>query len=299
VQDNFLTPTARFADLVLPACTQFETWGLADGWKYGQEVILMPQVVPPLGESKSDYRICADLAERLGIAEAYTEGRDERAWTSWIVDRYRERWFPDIPSLDEMIEQNLGAYTEPVTEPVIALADFRRDPEAHPLATPSGKIELFSLAMHRFGRPDVVPAVPKYIQEWESPFGDEARLYPLQCIANHTLARVHSTHENNDWLREAHPHRLWLHPVDAEARGLADGDTVRVFNDRGETRVPCAVTRRILPGVVNLPQGTWWTPDEDGVDQRGSINVLTSERWTPFAFGAALQTVMVQVEGMS
>jgi anaerobic dimethyl sulfoxide reductase subunit A len=295
VQDNFLTPTARFADLVLPACTQFETWGLADGWKYGQEVILLPKLVEPLAGSRSDYRICADIAQRLGIAEVYTEGRDERAWTSWIVDRYRESWLPDIPSLDEMLQQDIGAYTQPVIDPVIGLADFRRDPEAHPLDTPSGKIELFSTIMYRFGHPEEVPAVPRYIQEWESPFGPEAARDPLQCIANHTLARVHSTHENNDWLRQAHPHRLWIHPLDAEQRGLADGERVRVFNDRGATVVPCAITRRILPGVVNLPQGTWWTPDEHGVDQRGSVNVLTSERWTPFAFGAAVQTVMVEV----
>jgi len=295
VQDNFLTPSARFADLVLPACTQFETWGLADGWKYGQEAILLPQLVEPLGESRSDYRIASDLAQRLGLAERYTEGRDERAWVSWIVDRYRERWFPEMPGLDEMLEQNMGAYTQPVGEPVVGLADFRADPEQHPLNTESGKLELFSLAMHRFGKPDEVPAVPKYIQEWESPFGPEAQRYPLQCIASHTLARVHSTHENNDWLREAHPHRLAIHPLDAEARGLADGDRVRVFNERGATVVPCAVTRRILPGVVNLPQGTWWTPDADGIDRRGAVNVLTSERWTPFAFGAAVQTVMVQV----
>ncbi|NJD59879.1 MAG: dimethyl sulfoxide reductase subunit A, partial [Anaerolineae bacterium] len=72
VQDNFLTPTAKFADLVLPACTQFETWGLEDGWKYGDEVILQPKLVEPLGECKSDYRICADLAERLGFGDAYT-----------------------------------------------------------------------------------------------------------------------------------------------------------------------------------------------------------------------------------
>lgn len=298
VQDNFLTPTARFADLVLPACTQFETWGLADGWKYGQEVILLPQLVEPLGESKSDYRICADLAAKLDCAEAYTEGRDERGWTEWILDTYRADWFPDLPTLDEMVEQNLGAYTAPVTEPVIGLADFRRDPEAHPLGTPSGRIELFSLEMHRFGQPGRVPAVPKYIQEWESPFGPEAERYPLQCIANHTLARVHSTHANNDWLQEAHPHRLQIHPQDAEARGLSEGDEVRVFNERGATVVPCTITRRILPGVVNLPQGTWWTPDEDGVDRAGSINVLTSLRWTPYAFGAALQTVMVQVAAL-
>ena len=70
VQDNFLTPTGRFADILLPACTQFETWGVEDGWKYGNEVTLMPQLVEPLAESKSDYRICAELAERLGIGEA-------------------------------------------------------------------------------------------------------------------------------------------------------------------------------------------------------------------------------------
>jgi anaerobic dimethyl sulfoxide reductase subunit A len=98
VQDNFLTPTGRFADIVLPACTQFETWGLEDGWKYGDEVLLCPRLVEPLGESRSDYRICADLAARLGIGEAYTEGRDERAWVEWALDRYRETRFPDLPS---------------------------------------------------------------------------------------------------------------------------------------------------------------------------------------------------------
>ena len=109
------------------------------------------------------------------------------------------------------------------------------------------------------------------------------------------MARVHSTHENVDWLREAFPHRLFINPLDAEERGVADGETVRVFNDRGELLVPCRVTPRIMPGVVNLPQGAWWTPDDSGTCQRGSINVLTSEQWTPFTFGAALQTVMVQV----
>ncbi len=103
VQDNFLTPSGRFADLVLPACTQFETWGLADGWKYGQEVLLMPQIVEPLPDTRSDYRICADLAARLdrieprGLHEAYTEGRDERGWVAWLLEHLRERWFPACP----------------------------------------------------------------------------------------------------------------------------------------------------------------------------------------------------------
>ena len=97
VQDNFLTPTGRFADLVLPACTQFETWGVEDGWKYGDEVILQPKLVEPPGECKSDYRICAELAERLGFGEAYTEGRDEKDWVEWCLDRFRETRFPELP----------------------------------------------------------------------------------------------------------------------------------------------------------------------------------------------------------
>lgn len=296
VQDNFLTPTARFADLVLPACTQFETWGIEDGWKYGDEAILMPKLVEPLGESKSDYRICAELAERLGFGAAYTEGRDERAWVAWVIERYRETRFPDIPDLDEFEASNCGVYAHPVTEPAVAFADFRRDPLRYPLNTPSGKIEIFSRALFDLGQPETIPAVPKYIQEWESPFGPEAQRYPLQAIGHHTLQRVHSTHANNDWLVEAFPQRVFINPLDARARGIRDGDQVRVFNERGKIELLCRVTPKILPGVVDIPQGAWWSPAKDGSDPGGCVNLLTSERWTPLAFGTAQHTAMVQIE---
>jgi len=295
VQDNFLTPTARYADLVLPACTQFETWGVEDGWKYGDEVLLMPPLVEPLGESRSDYRICADVAERLGISEAYTEGRDERGWVEWSLDCYRRTRFPDLPSLDELETANTGVWSRAVTEPAVAFANFRRDPIAHPLHTPSGKIEIFSQQLHELRRPDEIPALPKYIPEGEGPFGPEAGQYPLQVIGHHCLARVHSTHANNDWLAEAFPQRVFINELDAEARGIADGDVVRIWNERGATILPCRVTPRIMPGVIDIPQGAWWQPDEQGVDRGGSINVLTSERWTPLAFGTAQQTAMAQV----
>jgi anaerobic dimethyl sulfoxide reductase subunit A len=296
VQDNFLTPTGRFADILLPACTQFETWGIEDGWKYGDEVLLMPKVVEPPFETKSDYAICAEVAEKLGVRDAYTEGLDERGWVGRALDRYRETRFPGLPSLDEFEASNAGVYSVPVTKPAVAFEDFRRDPEGHPLPTPSGKIEIFSKTLADLGRPDVIPGVPKYIREWESPFGPEAEAYPLQAIGHHSMSRVHSTHDNVDWLNEAFPQRVFINPVDAAARGLRDGDPVRVFNDRGTTVLPCRVTNRIMPGVVDIPQGAWWTPDGDGVDRRGSINLLTSERWTPFAFGNAQHTIMVQAE---
>ena len=296
VQDQFLTSTARYADVVLPACTQFETWGVEDGWKYGEEVLLMPKVVEPPGEARSDYRIAAGIAERLGVGEAFTEGRDERAWVDWCLGEYRRTRFPDLPSLDAFVASNAGIHAKPVTRPAVAFAEFRRDPEGHPLATPSGKIEIFSKALRDLGRPGEIPAVPKYIQEWESPFGPEAERFPLQAIGHHTLHRVHSTHDNNDWLAEAFPQRAFLNPLDASARGIADGDAVKVWNDRGATLLPCRLTQRVMPGVVDIPEGAWWAPDAGGVDRGGNINVLTSERWTPLAFGTAQHTAMVQVE---
>jgi anaerobic dimethyl sulfoxide reductase subunit A len=292
VQDNFLTSSARFADIVLPACTQFETWGVEDGWKYGDEVILQPKLVEPPGKCLSDYRICAELAQRLGIGDAFTEGRDEQVWVKYCLDEFRRIRFPELPTLEEFIEQNLGAWTRPTSRPAVAFADFRRDPKKYPLNTPSGKIEIFSKQLYDLNNPNEIPAIPKYIQEWERP--DDK--FPLHAIGHHTLQRVHSTHDNNDWLEEAFPQRVFINPLDASVRNLRDGSEVKVYNDRGALVLPCRITPRIMPGVVDIPQGAWFAPDQEGVDHGGNINVLTSNRWTPFAFGSAQHTIMVEVE---
>lgn len=296
VQDQFLTPSAKFADLVLPVCTQFETWGLEDGWKYGDEVILMPKIVEPPFETKSDYRICSELAEKLGLYEEYTLNRSERDWIEWAVERYRQTRFPDIPSLDELENSNAGVYSLPVTEPKIAFRDFRKDPEKFPLNTPSGKIEIFSKRLYDMNQPEVIPAVPKYIREWESPFGEESKRFPLQAIGHHYMPRVHSTHDGIDWLEEAFPQRVFINPLDAGSRGIKNGDKVRISNDRGAMEIPCRLTPKIMPGVVNIPQGGWFTPDKNGVDTRGNINVLTSHKWSPLAFGNTQHTMMVEIE---
>jgi len=294
VQDNFLTPTARYADLLLPACTQFETWGIQDGWKYGEEVILAPKIVDPPGEAMSDYAICAGIAAKLGGAEAYTEGRDEHGWVEWAVDHYRKMRFPQMPGLAALESANAGLYARPVETPAVAFADFRRDPAAHPLPTPSGKIEIFSKKLFDLKRPDEIPAVPKYIREWESPFGPEAADFPLQVVGHHALSRVHSTHGNVPELTEAFPQRVFINPLDAERRGLRDGDAVKVWNGRGALVLPCRITGRVMPGVLAIPQGAWWAPDAEGLDRGGNVNVLSSERWTPYAFGNAQHTIMAQ-----
>ena len=294
VQDNFLPPTARYAALLLPACTQFETWGIQDGWKYGEEVILAPKIVDPPGEAMSDYAICAGIAAKLGGAEAYTEGRDEHGWVEWAVDHYRKMRFPQMPGLAALESANAGLYARPVETPAVAFADFRRDPAAHPLPTPSGKIEIFSKKLFDLKRPDEIPAVPKYIREWESPFGPEAADFPLQVVGHHALSRVHSTHGNVPELTEAFPQRVFINPLDAERRGLRDGDAVKVWNGRGALVLPCRITGRVMPGVLAIPQGAWWAPDAEGLDRGGNVNVLSSERWTPYAFGNAQHTIMAQ-----
>jgi anaerobic dimethyl sulfoxide reductase subunit A len=296
VQDNFLTPTAMFADLLLPVCTQFETWGVEDGWKYGEEVILQPKIAEPPWETRSDYQICADIAKKLGVGEAYTEGKTERDWIAQFIETFREKRFPHIPDLDEFEKSNQGVYSVPVTKPEIAFEEFRKNPANHPLPTPSGKIEIFSKRLFDMNNPEEIPAVPKYITEWESPFGKEAQKYPLQVIGPHYMPRVHSTFDNVDWLSEAFPQRLFINPVDAKERGIKNGQKTKIYNERGTVILPCRITPRILPGVVAIPQGAWWKPDKKGYDEGGSVNTLTSERWTPLAFGNAQHTIMAEVE---
>jgi anaerobic dimethyl sulfoxide reductase subunit A len=180
----------------------------------------------------------------------------------------------------------------------VAFKKFREDPVANPLPTASGKIEIFCAEMFSRNLPVEVPPIPKYIQEWESPFGEESRKYPLQVIGTHFMPRMHSTLANVDWNNEAFPQRVFINPLDAEKRGLKNGQKVKIYNERGTVILPCRITRRILPGVVNIPEGAWWKPDKDGNDIGGSVNTLTSERWTPFAFGNAQHTIMAEIEAL-
>lgn len=296
VHEQFMTPTSKFADVVLPVCTQFEMWGLEDGWKYGEEVILMPKILDPPFDTKSDYQICSEIAERFGIEKEFTEGRNEKEWIEWSIEHYRKTWFPEIPKLDKFEKSNKGVYSVPVTEPKIAFKDFIDDPVKNKLNTPSGKIELFSKQLLDMSNPDYIPPIPKYIEEWESPFNSIGQKYPISVVGHHYMPRVHSTHDNNDWAMEAFPQRVFINEIDAEKRGINPGDYVKIYNDRGSIIMKCRVTTKILPGVIDIPQGAWWKPDEEGIDRGGNVNVLTSAKWTPLAFGNAQHTIMAEVE---
>ena len=207
--EHFMTPSARYSDLVLPVVTWFETWGHCSKWGYSPSRILMPKVIEPLNDLPSDYEVAAMIAERLGIYDEYTDGGKtaEDMYNGFVDTMVTE--YGDIYGNRESFEAR-GNMTKPYTPEevaVIPFADYIADPEANPLNTPTGKIEIFSVKMAEFNADigDAVesPPIPKYVQEWFSPFGPEAEEYPLQAMGHHYARRSHSTHDNIDWLEEA------------------------------------------------------------------------------------------------
>lgn len=276
VHDPFLTPTARYADLVLPVCVEMERPDLVGSWGHDSHLFYSQEVVDPAGEAHTDYWIFARLAERLGFGPAYTDGKDERAWIETFLA---------APHLDRLSLQEEGAMRMD-GEPRVALADFRVDPLAHPLRTPSGKIEITNDHAEAYG----LPSIPIYIDDARAPAH-----YPLQLITPHSKLRSNSCLHANPWLQRLEPHVAWVHPSDAAVRGIAGGDMVQVFNERGMIQLPAKVTERIMPGVACVYQGTWYRPGPEGIDEGGCANVLTSHSTSPTG-GPATHSAWVEVQ---
>ncbi len=141
----------------------------------------------------------------------------------------------------------------------------------------------------------MLPPIPKYIQTWESRNDPLAKTYPLQLITTHARRRAHSQFDNIPWLRELYPQAVTINTTDAQTRGIKDGNIVKVFNNRGNMIIPANVTERIMPGVVDIQQGAWYHPDEDGVDRGGCANVLTRDGLASPAAAFPSNTALVQV----
>jgi len=140
-----------------------------------------------------------------------------------------------------------------------------------------------------------IPPIPKYIEPWEGRNDPLSTKYPLQLITTHFKRRAHTQFDRVPWLRELLPQAISINPIDAKARDIRGGDKVRVFNDRGEVIIPAIITERIMPGVVDLPQGAWFSPDKKGVDRGGCANVLTNDAGSPGG-AACYNTCLVQVQ---
>lgn len=291
--DLFLTSSALYADILLPGVSLFESENITVPWKYGIFLGYNNRLIEPLYEGRFEYDWLCEAAEKLGLGEAFSEGRTAAGWLEKIYNDLRIKE-PELPDFAEFKEAGIYRYQSNPT--VIGFAAQRYDPEANPFPTPSGKVEIFSETVFRTEFPEFFPAIPRYMQPPEGADDPLAETYPLQLIGWHTKRRCHSIHDNNEALRRIDPQQLWIHPRDAAARDIQNGDTVLVYNDRGRLRIPAKVTEDLMPGVVALSEGAWYRPDENGIDQNGSINVLTSLRPTPYARGNAQHTNLVEVQ---
>jgi anaerobic dimethyl sulfoxide reductase subunit A len=290
VSDHFMTPSAKYADLVLPSDHSFERSDFGEPWLGDRYILLGRKAVEPPGECRHAYAWMSQVAEKLGVGNAFTQGRGVEGWLGAILAAAREA-DPTIPDWATLLEQ--GAHKMPANS-YVAFAREIQDPARHPFATPSGKIEIFCQALYDRKHPEI-PGVPKYLPAQEGPEDPLRSKYPLQCLGSHTKRRVHSTYDETEWMEEAEPHVLWMCPSDAGTRGISEDTPVKVYNERGALMIHAHLSHRIRPGVVVIPQGAWYTPDRDGVCQRGCVNILTHQRPTPIAHGNAQHTLLVEV----
>ncbi len=293
--DVVMTATALWSDIVLPAANCFERWNIGDTWNNGDYFIVSQKIVEPAGEARSEYDWLAECAEKMGVGELFTAGKTEEEWVRHIVSVNQELYPEDqIPDFEECCEQGFVPLSyDP--EARVAFRDQIEDPQNNPFPTASGKIELFCQAAYDLADPRI-PATPHYVPVAEGPGSELSKAYPLQLIAWKSKARNNSGYATQPWLVQTQAQELWINPIDADARGIADGDVLKVFNDRGACKVAAKVTQRIVPGCVALPNGAWYNPDEDGVCQNGCINVLTSSATTPWSFGNTQHTNLVEVQ---
>jgi len=281
-QDHFLTPTARHADIVLPATTFWERNDVHTPWAgAGHYAIFMKQAIAPMYECRNDMDIFADLAARVGIADY-----SDKSEMDWL----RELTKDAVDDFQQFADKGVARFAPP--EDAVAFARQIRDPETHRFNTPSGKIELYSTtlaAKPNFYGLGVIPPIPTWIE----PVTADPR-HPLMLCSPKSRARTHSIHGNQEQLARIDPDDVWIHEDDAKARGIANGQLVRIHNDRGATLLPAKVTRRIARGVVSIKEGAWFTPNGNGVDTKGCANALTEDRPAPSG-ATTYNTTLVEV----
>lgn len=310
ISECFWTAAAKHADIVLPATTSFERNDMTMTGDYSnQHLVPMKRVVPPRDEARDDFEVFADLSElwEPGGRERFTEGKSDLAWLETFYDIARQRGASQqvtLPPFAEFWEAN-ALIEMPESEEnarFVRFADFRRDPQAHPLKTDSGKIEIYSARIAGFGYADCPPH-PMWLEpdEWHG----NARPEQLQLLSAHPAHRLHSQ-LNYSSLREQYAvagrEPVTLHPRDAKARGIADGDLVRVWNQRGQVLAGAVVSEGIKPGVICIHQGAW--PDlertEGGICKNGAVNVLTKDLpSSKLGNGCAGNTALVWMEKYS
>ena len=286
----WLTPTARYADIILPVTSAAERNDLTRPWPSGPYFTSMRKAIEPIGECKSDLRIAEELADKLGI-EDFQKYPDEMKALKFLI-KLREDTRKNIRNIDEFREK--GIYRLKIEEPYVAFKEQIEDVENKPFQTPSGKIEIFSQRIADLNDPDN-PPIPKYLERWEGRYDPLSEKYPLQLLSPHPKNRVHSELFLVEWLMEVDPHVAWINPIDAEPRNIKNGDEILVFNDRGKLTIKTWLTERIIPGAISIFEGAWYNPDENRIDRGGCVNTLTKDAYSPGG-ASALNSCLVEIK---
>jgi anaerobic dimethyl sulfoxide reductase subunit A len=311
-QNLFFNPSAQYSDVVLPVTSYWERYGYVR-MGYREQLLWTSQIMEPYFESKDDSWISVELGKRLGLNLAeiepcsYKQNVFDHVMSARVIKEDASGFEP-LVTVTEADMKEFGFEGEP-QQGRIALKEFkekgiyhverkpgdnyshipykafRDDPENNPRDTPSGKLEIHCQSYADYvkacGWSEISPiAVYKPpLEGYEATFSDWDKKvkgeYPLQQFDLHVLRRVHSTLDNTPWLQEAFHQTSWMNPIDAEARGIKDGDTVVISSRHGKIMRNITVTNRIIPGAVAVGQGSWLNLDDElGIDKGGCVNVL-------------------------
>lgn len=300
VHESAWTATARHADIVLPATMTLEREDIGTT-PTDPLVVAMHRIAPPIGDARDDYDIFCDLARRLGKLDAFSEGRSTRQWLQHLYDRMRDSLAATgfaAPAFEEFWQRGELLIPQAADDGGMLRA-FREDPQAKPLPTPSGKLQVSSPTVASFGYANC-PGHPAWLPPTEPPTAQ----YPLWLISNQPHTKLHSQLDfgaHSQASKRQGREVCTLHPQAAAARGIREGDIVRLFNDRGACLASVTLSEDMRADVVQLPTGAWYDPVE-GPDGRlmcghGNPNMLTRDIGTSsLAQGCSGQLTLAEVE---
>ena len=305
VNEPFWTATAHHADIVFPATTALERSDIGGASGEG-DISPMRPVAPPFGDSRSDHEILKGLAQRLDLEPAFSEGRSEMEWIKQIyattLSRAADKGIT-LPPFDEFWRGQQIDFSSQLPETDFVLERFRRDPDANPLPTPSGRIEIFSDVIAAFNQADC-PGHPVWLDKTEWLGSATAAKFPLHLISNQPRKKLHSQLDHgpaSQATKIAGREVVRMNSQDAAARGIRDKDVVRIFNDRGACLAAAVLSDNVRENVIELPTGAWYwaarTGDDQPLEVHGNPNVLTRDIGTSsLGQGPTAHSCLVQVE---
>ncbi|RXJ87101.1 trimethylamine-N-oxide reductase TorA [Arcobacter sp. CECT 8985] len=308
VNELYWTPTARMADIVMPTTTSYERNDITMTGDYSNlNIVPMKQAVKKQFEAKDDYQIFSDLAKEFGVFKKYTQNKTD---IQWIEEFYNQAYEQSvkmnlkIPTFKDFWKANKPITFEAPFENTqfVRYSDFREDPILNPLGTPSGKIEIYSKTIEKMNYDDC-KAHPTWFEpsEW---LGMKNKKAEFALISPHPRHRLHSQ-LNNTSLRDKYAisnrEPIWINTEDAKAKGIKNGDVVRVFNKRGEILAGAIVTNNLKKGVVRVQEGAWYNPlnkaEKNSLCINGSVNILTKDiPSSKLANGNSSNTALVNIE---